>query len=231
MKTSPSEPTMISIPELKIANPRLSDSELDREREAEERARNIEKSRVLWSEAKVPARHGDFLKTLPTSGPWADANTELMNLIGSGFICVLLGNRGTGKTQMAVKAIHESCRLQRPASYVKAMQIFLDIRDSFGTERSEKASVARYTAPSLLVIDAMEERGETSFEDRILNHIIDVRYDSLKDTILVTNQTPDAFSQSAGPSIVSRIHETGKRIECNWPSFRSPPMSNRTAVA
>jgi DNA replication protein DnaC len=86
---------------------------------------------------------------------------------------------------------------------------------------TEAEVVRRYVEPTLLIIDAMEVRGETAFEDRLLDHIIDKRYDNMSDTLLITNQTAEAFKNSAGPSIVSRIHETGRKIECVWPSFRS----------
>jgi hypothetical protein len=38
----------------------------------------------------------------------------------------------------------------------------------------------------------------------------------------VSNQTRLAFAKSMGSSVVSRIHEAGEVIECEWGSFRKP---------
>jgi hypothetical protein len=54
--------------------------------------------------------------------------------------------------------------------------------------------------------------------------LLDRRYDNLNSTVLIANQDKAAFAASVGDSIVSRIHETGESIECNWPSFRRPGM-------
>ena len=101
------------------------------------------------------------------------------------------------------------------------MGFFLDVREAMrSNEKSEKTAIRSFSLPRLLVIDAMEVRGETDFENRILDYVIDLRYDSGMDTILISNQTKEEFSKSVGPSIISRVHQVGDTIECNWPSFR-----------
>jgi DNA replication protein DnaC len=66
----------------------------------------------------------------------------------------------------------------------------------------------------------MQERGETPWEDRLLTHLIDRRYASEKDTLLITNQSKESFIQSIGPSAASRIVEVGGIVTCDWPSYR-----------
>jgi DNA replication protein DnaC len=85
---------------------------------------------------------------------------------------------------------------------------------------SEKEAVREFTRPYFLVIDAYEVRGETAFENRILDHVIDLRYDAMKPTLIISNDTPEKFSQSVGLSIIDRIKETGGIVEMNWGSFR-----------
>lgn len=146
---------------------------------------------------------------------------KLSTAIGTGMIAVIIGNRGAGKTQMAVCAIRNACRKELSARYVKALNFFLDIRETYqNKERSEKEVLKEYCEPELLVIDAIENRSESQFENLLLNHLIDIRYDQIKDTVLIGNQNEKEFSASMGPSIVDRIHECGIKIICNQKSFR-----------
>jgi DNA replication protein DnaC len=173
----------------------------------------------LWQNSNVPARHANFI--LPDSGPWFETYFRLSYAIGGGILFVVMGPRGTGKTQIGTSLIKLSCERGNSAKYAKAIDIFISLRGSFRQNAtSEEAIIEKYLEPKLLVIDALEERGETPFEDRLLNHIIDKRYDNLDDTILITNQSAEKFAESVGPSIVSRIHETGDKIICDWESFR-----------
>lgn len=178
----------------------------------------------LWEWSDVPERHRETRPSQP--GPWMDAKRALVGHLGSGGIMVLTGRRGTGKTQLGVEAIRSYCWEDSPAKYVKAIDVFLSIREGMA-ERSERAAVKPYLIPQLLVIDAMEERGETPWEDRMLNYILDKRYDAMMDTILITNQERGRFAESVGASIISRIHEAGGVIECNWESFREEKKEDR----
>lgn len=174
----------------------------------------------LFAASQVPARHSTFEK--PLQGPWLDSLVKVGDRLGSGFIYAVLGTRGTGKTQLAVSLVRQnSFERYKSSLYVKALDVFIALREAYRKDGdSESKIIKQFTKPSLLIIDAMEERGDTPFEDRLLNHIIDKRYDNLTDTLLITNQTPEAFATSAGPSIVSRIHETGDKIICDWESYR-----------
>jgi DNA replication protein DnaC len=124
---------------------------------------------------------------------------------------------------MAACAIRASCKKCRSAIYVKAFDFFLSIRSTYAKEtatKTEQDVLAEFSSPSLLVIDAIENRSDSPFENMLLNHLIDTRYDALKDTILIGNIDEAAFAASMGPSIVDRIHECGVKIVCNWKSFR-----------
>jgi DNA replication protein DnaC len=218
-------------------SPSLSPSEIEeyeqkrlaQAAEDEKRERHL-KGEALWSKSNVPYRHASFEP--PKDGPWREAYETLKPKLGTGFLYVVMGNRGTGKTQIGTALIGTCCWWKlRSGMYVKALDIFIALREAYRKDGdAESQVIGRFVKPSLLVIDAMEERGETAFEDRLLNHIIDKRYDNMDDTLLITNQTPEAFATSAGPSIVSRIHETGDKIVCDWESFRKkapePPAGN-----
>lgn len=169
--------------------------------------------------ASLPDRHA--ARSVDKSGPWGTAAAEAMQALSlGGAIVVLSGIRGCGKTQLATEAAKAYCRSGHTALYTKAAGMFLAIREGMGSDKSEVAAVKPFLRADLLVIDAMEERGETDWENRTFNYILDRRYDAMQDTILITNQTPESFASSVGLSVVSRIHECGKVIECNWGTFR-----------
>jgi len=156
-----------------------------------------------------------------SSPEWNEQWEKLNSGIGKAIIAVIIGSRGAGKTQLAVCAIRAACKKGLSAKYAKALNFFLDIRETYHKEdKSEKEVLGSYCDPALLVIDAIENRSESEFENLLLNHLIDMRYDQLKDTILIGNLDETKFAASMGPSIIDRIHECGIKIICNWKSFR-----------
>jgi DNA replication protein DnaC len=184
-----------------------------------ERREITNEMRAFWESSQVPKRHIPRPKS--ENSEWVVRRDQILGYLGKGAIIVLTGKRGTGKTQLGVEAIRHTCYLSKAALYCQAMDVFLSLREAMGLkDKSERNAIEPYLKPSMLVIDALEERGESQWEDRMLNHLIDKRYGALKDTILITNQSKAALAESIGPSIVSRVHETGEVIECLWDSFR-----------
>jgi DNA replication protein DnaC len=72
----------------------------------------------------------------------------------------------------------------------------------------------------MLVIDAFEVRGDSQFENRMMDHIIDKRYDAMLATIVISNDKPEVLSSALGQSIMDRIAQTGGMIEMDGESFR-----------
>lgn len=188
-----------------------------------------------------PAKH--VCTPVEPTGLWADAYRSVSGMLRTGCIIILLGPRGTGKTRMAVSLARKTMSMDREASgwghrgpiydhqplpnpgavgirYTRAMELFLTIRKSYATGGSEFDAMKTFTDPRLLVIDEMQERSDSQFEDRVLVNIIDNRYGRMLDTVLIANSTPEQFAKAVGPSIYSRASEVGAVVECNWPSFR-----------
>jgi hypothetical protein len=201
----------------------------DERLEAEQTARRNRVRAEAWARADVPGRHAPCRDWQP--GPWMDAFQRLCRLEGAGCLLALLGPRGTGKTQMAVELIRHHCATSDHPSalYVRAMDVFLDVKATYGTDRQEREAIGRFLRPSLLVIDEAQERGDTAWEDRLLTYIIDVRYAERLDTLLLSNLTEQDFKAAIGSSIYSRLVETGGVIECCWPSFRRPQQQESKA--
>lgn len=172
-----------------------------------------------WAETEVPKRHRE--KVWQYRGPeqWVEVRDRIIRRIGSGFLIVLLGKRGPGKTQLAVDACRSAVEMRRTARYVKVMELLAALRLSYN--KCDLSIAQPYLACGLLVVDCLEVRcGDTNFEQQTLTDLLDRRYDEKADTILVSNLRPTPFKESVGVSIVSRITETGDVIECTWESFR-----------
>ncbi len=204
----------------------LSEEEVEAERaeadRREARRKEVEAEESLrrrMGMACFPARHAE--RDLNGGAEWNLALAGLRLRIGSGFLVALLGKRGAGKTQLAVEAIRGRIEAGYTGRYVKTMDMLIRFREAFRKDGpSESDVLEEFLTPSILVIDAMEERAETQFEDRMISHLIDLRYDAMLDTILISNQAKESFAESVGKSVVSRLIETGEVIECTWESFR-----------
>ena len=201
--------------------------------EVDEEIQQLEKARQAYIDAGCPKLHGrgacgacgnweTNLKIDFSASPagWLEAREQIIGKLGSGFTIALLGNRGPGKTQLAQQAIQAACQRGRVALYARAMTIFLALRATYGSDVSEQSVIDLYGKPDLLVIDELQERGDTPWEDRVLSHLIDIRHGELLDTLLVANLTPGAFKKSLGPTIAERLRERGGIVECSWKSFR-----------
>ena len=168
---------------------------------------------------------------------WANYGQALAS-IHSGGIVVMYGAHGTGKTRMAWELAKKctpkdsqysiggvgwtTSKRDRPAIYTTAVGLFLEIRDTFSkdAESSEMQVVRKHTDAGLLVIDEMQERGETEFEDRKLTSIIDSRYAHERPTILITNYTREKLAASLSQAVLDRIRENGCGLHFNWTSYR-----------
>lgn len=160
----------------------------------------------------------------PTDALWIERHAKLVAAIKSGGIIGMIGPRGTGKTRHAAEAMRDCARVF--GRYATAMGLFLRIRATFDKRKaieSESDIVAEMSRSPLLVLDEIQERGETAWEDRILTHLLDARYGAMLPTIVLGNVGLAALQQQLGDSIVSRLTETGGVMEINGPSFRAKP--------
>jgi DNA replication protein DnaC len=163
------------------------------------------------------------------SEPWEDVESAIEAAIVGG-IFAMIGPRGPGKTQIATnicarhiwEARHVDWNDGKQPLYAKALDVFARIRSSYHklSSETEIEVIQQFVTPALLVIDELDKKGNTEFEDRMLAHIIDKRYDALGATIIISNLDRKRMQEALGLSIVSRIMECGRCFECDWPSFR-----------
>ena len=169
---------------------------------------------------QVPKRYREEWARPVVDADWMMNFGKVMKRVESGGIVALLGRRGTGKTRMAAEAMRNFS--PDKGSYTTAMSLFLRIRASFGktSKESEEDVVAEMATTPLLILDEVQERGNTAWEDRILTHILDRRYGAMTPTIVIANLTETALAECLGESIISRLEETGGIIEIDGKSYR-----------
>jgi len=183
-----------------------------------------------------PSRYEDAPEA--TGDAWLAHCRLALATVDSGGIVVMYGAHGTGKTRMAWEVARKctpkdamvsiggvgwtTTKRDRPAIYTTAVGLFRDIRGTYSrdADSSEAQVIKKHTDAGLLVIDEMQERGKTEFEDRELTSIIDERYAHERPTILITNYTREKLAASLSPAVLDRIRENGCGLNFNWTSFR-----------
>lgn len=185
--------------------------------------RRGEEVRAIIKDSCAPLRHLQN-KNLDRAGDWGATERKILNRLGTGFFIGLIGTRGSGKTQVCVEVIRANAQNLKRSRFCTATEFIMEVKATFGSEatRSEKDVVAQFTRSSLLVIDEIGQRSENDWENRLLFQLLNCRYNEMKDTLVCSNQSFDQFAKSIGPSLLSRMQETGGLIECNWASYRAP---------
>jgi len=173
--------------------------------------------------ANLPPKHRAALVQWTPATDWTRAFDALKSKLGLGSQCALLGPRGTGKTQLAVELAKVDAEALRSVRYCSLFEFFLAVKESYHGDDgglSEARIIAQFAAPSLLILDEAQERGESAWEDHLITYLIDKRYRHEKDTLLISNLVEQHFRDTFRDSIISRVEETGGFIHCTWKSFR-----------
>lgn len=145
--------------------------------------------------------------------------------IANGGIAVLVGKRGTGKTQIAAE-LSRSGKFpdnldgrSKTSCYRRAMEMLVSIRDASHNGQQGEMILA-FSRIGILVIDEFHERGETEWENRVITTIIDRRYADRLPTVIIGNIEPTEIHQSLSASVISRMHESGGLVVLKNKTFR-----------
>jgi DNA replication protein DnaC len=170
-----------------------------------------------WVPCAFPERHREHA---PECCQWPDMAKvhRAVQTVQRGELLALIGNRGTGKTQMAYMLAQ---LLGLKTCYFRSDDLFRAIKSWFALSSQDSAhNLTMLKRVPLLVIDESQERLGTEFEDQTLTAIVDKRYGEQLPTVLISNQKPDEFARNVGPSIASRITEGGYVLVADWASYR-----------
>jgi len=174
----------------------------------------------------------------PHGAQWLTTYRHALENTQNGQICSFIGNHGAGKGRMAFEIAKNakmrnilkpkkewemgSCPETRPAIYRTAMEIFIELRSTYSpkADKSEWGMMKDYEKAALLIIDELQVRGETKFEDNKLTSIIDARYRQRRPTILIANLTIDQLASQLSDAVNDRIRGAGQIYQFNWQSYR-----------
>jgi DNA replication protein DnaC len=188
-----------------------------------------------WKNSGVPEKFRSILcdplwESLPESidgkavrSAYQEVYYSLLNLESScGIIVALVGDRGNGKTYMGCMMVKRACRYGHSAMYREAMDYFMDLRATYGNagRGTELEVESRYRRPSLLVLDAVEEKASNEFEQRMLTRLLNKRLNDNKLTLIISNDTAQSLPSRIGRSLTDRLNDGGGILVCGWPSLR-----------
>ena len=167
----------------------------------------------------VPRRYRAFW-SFPDDKQWERDFETAKNHVSNSTLLSLIGKRGSGKTRLAIEILRSFAKTK--GRYLTAMDLFMRIRASYRKDAVEDESriVEELSRCSLLILDEIQERGESAWEDRILTHLIDKRYSALKPTIIIANLKAEELEEHLGASASSRMREGGGILILNGKSHR-----------
>ena len=138
---------------------------------------------------------------------------------------ILLGPRGTGKTQAAVEmSLKLDLYLQEGGRPIDHMYMplgeLLNKEKSSWDDKTMESPIKKAKSAGLLVLDEIQESSASDWERQQLTLLIDDRYRNMKRTILIGNLVRSGLEEFLSKSISSRIRETGQIIEMAGKRYR-----------
>lgn len=141
--------------------------------------------------------------------------------ISLGTCVVFLGRPGTGKTHLACATAKELTRKGYTALFTSVQRMIRSIRDTWGSDVSENAAIARFTDIDFLVLDEVGVQSGSDNEAQLLFAVLNDRYENMRPTLLISNENTLSFKAYVGERIYDRLRENGGRAFIfDWDSYR-----------
>ncbi|HDS4423419.1 TPA: ATP-binding protein [Enterobacter cloacae] len=195
------------------------------------RKRNID---LLLDGLNIPARfenctlqnyepvNDDAKRALKVCQAYASRWPERLQKGGGLVMC---GKPGTGKNHLALAiARHAITEHQSSAVFTTALKIAREYKSTWskGSSRTEDEVIRYFTKPDLLIIDEVGVQFGSDAEKLIMFEIINTRYERMKPTILISNQTREELSAFIGERVLDRMSDGGGcTLSFTWDSYRS----------
>ncbi|CNI29023.1 transposase/IS protein [Yersinia frederiksenii] len=150
---------------------------------------------------------------------------EQNNLNPADSLMVMCGKPGTGKNHLALAIAQYVIRThESSALFTTALRIARAFKSTWSktADRTESEVIKIYTDPDLLIIDEVGVQFGSDTEKQILFEIINTRYEKMRPTILISNQTRDELSAFIGERVIDRMNDGGGcTLAFTWDSYRS----------
>lgn len=184
--------------------------------------------RMAQREAGVPLRYQQAcLGPFPVASPGQEnvvaGAKEFVETAGRNSTgLILIGRVGTGKTHVACAILNALLRPGMKGLFLTIMQAIRRIKETYGkdSEKTEQEALRGLSAPDLLILDEVGVQLGTDTEHRILQEIVNERYNRMKPTILMSNLPIPEFTALVGERVVDRFREGGQVLVFDWPSLR-----------
>lgn len=138
---------------------------------------------------------------------------------------VMCGKPGTGKNHLALAiARHVIEHHQSSVIFTTALKIAREFKSTWSktATRTEDEVIRYFTKPDLLIIDEVGVQFGSDAEKLIMFEIINTRYERMKPTILISNQTREELSAFIGERVLDRMSDGGGcTLSFTWDSYRS----------
>lgn len=119
---------------------------------------------------------------------------------------IYLGNPGIGKTFLCAALVDWALRNFKAFRYHNERQLFTKIRDSMEQTKSDYLEVLKYLIDDeFLMLDDIGSSGFTDWRKDVFFEAIDLRYNSMKPTLITSNLSKEDFIKAYHPRLSSRL--------------------------
>ena len=150
-----------------------------------------------------------------------DYGENLKDTIATGRCLTLLGSAGVGKTHILSAIVLNALREGHSAIFMTAYKMIRAVRDarSYSSSQSEADVCRALAAVDLLAIDEVQEM--TQEERKLINDIINDRYERGKSVMISSNLEPKTFAAEVGARVADRLKDRNSLVLLmQWESYR-----------
>lgn len=178
----------------------------------------------IWEGAKIPERfNGCSFETYPASPQTALVVASLRGWLDTpGWVIVLLGEFGVGKTGLAISALREAAQRRLAGLFIKTPDLLARIRATYGKgeDVSESDVLTSLRTVDYLVLDDIGAEKQTDWATSMLFQILDHRHDQQRKTILTTNLDVTGLGLHMGERTMHRFEEGALFLTVDGPNLR-----------
>lgn len=194
--------------------------------------KNLEIDRLMSLANITPRFKNCTFENYYPPNPSAEKNLRLcrafadkwLDRLKNGGGMVMIGSPGTGKNHLAVSIVKTVIEKHQHSAVITSVnKIIREFRSTWGSNsaKSETDVINHFSTPQLLVIDEVGVQYGTNSEQMIIFEIINTRYEQMRPTILISNETRERLAEIIGERVIDRMRDGGGgEIVFNWESYR-----------